>query len=73
MSLLWSIVPAEKVFEGAQVVEGPLREISRDGITMLVREGELGTGRIERIISPNPQDYLKPQWQPGTVVRLGQE
>lgn len=72
MSLLWTIVPMEKVFaDMSQAADPPLREISREGITMLVRAGNEGTGTIERIISPNPQDYLKPQWQPGAVVQLG--
>lgn len=70
MSMLWTIVPIEKVFADLQKVDQPLREVSRDGITMLVREGNQGMGTIERIISPNPQDYLKPQWQPGVVVEL---
>ena len=71
MTLLWTIVPMDKVFEEASKMESPLREISRQGITMMVREGEEGTGIIERIISPNPQDYLRPEWQPGSVVGLG--
>jgi hypothetical protein len=28
------------------------------------------TGRVERLISADPQDYLDPRWQPGAVVSL---
>jgi len=72
VTLLWTIASLDQVFSGYQQTGTPLREIRRQGVTMLVREksGAPGMGEIERIISPNPNDYLRPDLQPGTVIGL---
>jgi len=72
MTLLWTIASLEQVFSGYQQTGTPLREIRRKGVTMLVREinDTPGMGEIERIISPNPRDYLRIDFQPGTVIGL---
>lgn len=70
MSLLWTDVPLEWVFDGMYANTPQLKEITRDGITMLVAPQENGMGRIERIVSPNPRHYLRKDLSPGTMVPL---
>ncbi|KUO96994.1 YlzJ-like family protein [Ferroacidibacillus organovorans] len=68
--ILWSIVSAEEVYEGfgaAQHVK-PLTSISHKGVTMLVEPLGPGSAKIHRLISPNAADYLKAEWQPGSVI-----
>ncbi|MBX5436336.1 MAG: YlzJ-like family protein [Alicyclobacillaceae bacterium] len=72
MSVLWTIAPVEHVFSGLTSHSGSAQwqEIQVEGVTMLVSPAGRGMGRIERLISPNPQDYLRPEWQPGQLVPL---
>ncbi len=60
----------DAVFAG-QLKETPaLREVRAGDVTMLCSIAENGMGRIERLISPRPEDYLNPEWQPGQYVPL---
>ena len=46
------------------------KELERDGATLVVQPLENGKGRLERLISPRASDYLKPEWQPGSIVSM---
>jgi hypothetical protein len=66
MTLFWSVRPFEQVMAASQE-SLQLEEIRLQDVTVLVSNfGE--NVRIERLISPNPNDYLNTSWQPGTVV-----
>lgn len=68
--MLYTIIPYEEVFdEGDQILSS--REISVGGIFMQVQPGDNNSGQIARIISTDPQDYLNPNYQPGTMISLG--
>lgn len=68
--ILYSIIPAEMVFEG---FEGDDRQI---GFIEMEYRGEkvltsaLGGNRyvISRLISTSPKAYLDPAFQPGTII-----
>ncbi|MCL6516224.1 YlzJ-like family protein [Alicyclobacillus sp.] len=67
MSTLWTIVPPEVLFAasgGAVETE----EIEIGGARMVVTPLGRGQARVERLISPDPQHYLRPDWQPGAVI-----
>lgn len=71
MSLLWSIVPTDDVFRTE--VAGPgylVRQLPFAQATMVLSDAGSGMGKIERVISTNPYHYLRPEWQPGSLVRL---
>ncbi|RIV29338.1 hypothetical protein D2Q93_00365 [Alicyclobacillaceae bacterium I2511] len=70
MSLLWSIVPTELVYTNFYEQPPTLVEVQRGGVTMLVSPEQNGMAKMERLISPNPQDYLRKEWQPGTLIHL---
>lgn len=63
-------LPLELVFEGSEMYRPDLVETTVGGVTMLIERTSPVEGRIVRLISPNPQDYLNPQFAPGTAVRF---
>lgn len=69
MMLLWSVVDAAAVFDTGEHREA-LREVVFGHVTMMVSPQDNGMGKIERLISPNALDYLKPEWQPGEMIAL---
>ena len=71
--ILWSVVPAECVFDGfAEPERQPrLEYVEWRGVTMQVEPVGAGRYRIHRLLSPRPEDYLKPEWAPGAWLDLG--
>ncbi len=68
--ILYSIVPPELVFQNFEQ-ENCQRVIDRNGILLLVTDEGTGWGKILRIISTNPADFLNEQYQPGKKIFLG--
>ncbi|MED1784744.1 YlzJ-like family protein [Brevibacillus fortis] len=72
--ILYSIIPMETVFENMEQVEKQeLKEISLGHATMLIEQTGPFEGKIVRLISPNPQDYLKEQFAPGQKIQFQPE
>lgn len=51
--LLWSIMPEDVVWQGFYKIT-PYKEVQREGRFYLLNE----KGKVERLISTNPMDYL---------------
>lgn len=72
MNLLYTIVPPEAIFGMDGGVEGDVGgeelAVEVQGIPMLVEPAGMGCGKVRRILSTNPQDFLDPRWQPGVMV-----
>jgi hypothetical protein len=69
MSILWSIIPTDILFaSNGKADEVELQELQLGHATMVVSPAQFGMAKIERLISPNPRDYLKPEWQPGALI-----
>ncbi len=74
--MLYTIVPPEIIFgEDADEKEGggsgnlsQELEIKKGGASLLVQRLPNGQSRLSRVISTDPQDYLKPEWQPGSLM-----
>lgn len=65
-----TVLPAELIFEGNET-------FSPEYVTMPFERGQVvveplsaTTGRIVQLVSSDIQDYLNPQFQPGTIVEL---
>ncbi len=73
VSLLYTCLPLEQVLENhaAQNVEKDLnyKEINLDDKTLIVEPTGSFEGRLVRLISSNPTDYLNPKFQPGSIIR----
>lgn len=63
----------DAIFAGQYKEPPAMREVRTGDVTMLCSVTENGMGRIERLISPRPSDYLNPEWQPGQFVQLWPE
>ena len=70
--LYYSIVPGEKIFTEEES-ELEFKEVEIAGTRLLLRLTSEGKGKIARVISSNPQEYLDSPYQPGTEVELNLE
>jgi len=67
--MLYSIIPNEEIW--AEDVQSPtFCEMVIGDCKMLVEQLQNGQGRIERILSTDPQHYLDPRYQPGQIIRF---
>ncbi|WP_229776522.1 YlzJ-like family protein [Alicyclobacillus cellulosilyticus] len=67
---MWTIVPASLLWDGFGESSPRWVEVEHEGVTMLVVPQGDGFARLERLISPRPGDYLRPEWQPGARISL---
>ncbi|NLY56244.1 MAG: hypothetical protein GX058_07025 [Firmicutes bacterium] len=68
--MLWTIIPEEIVFEGIDEEYIVTKEIVYQGVLMKVRPCPEADGVvIERLISSDPQVFLRQDLQPGTIIR----
>lgn len=65
--MLWTIVPADMLMDEDDDVS--VAEMSVGAATVVVHVGADGARRVQRLLSTNPADYLRPEWQPGAVWR----
>jgi hypothetical protein len=63
--ILWTVMPLELVF-GEQEASNAYEEIEYAGTKLMVERLSPTEGKIVRIISSNPADFLNPKYQPGT-------
>lgn len=70
ISLHWAAIPAEIVFEGFETMTLNWIETEYQGVKMIVEPFGNGTGRVVRLLSPNPSDYLNANLSPGSVVPI---
>ncbi|MGI6576384.1 MAG: YlzJ-like family protein [bacterium] len=68
--ILYTIIPIDTIMEGLGQIQPEYEEISINGITVLVEQLGLTEGRIVRVISTDPQDFLNPSFQPGTMINF---
>jgi hypothetical protein len=73
--MFYTIVPLEYIFEEEESEDTKLTkkenediEIKREGVSLMVQSSSSGEYQIKRIISTNPNDYLRPEWQPGVIL-----
>ncbi|MGI5839607.1 MAG: YlzJ-like family protein [bacterium] len=68
--MLYTIVPMETVMQGIETFSPTYSEIEQEGRRLLVEPLGLTEARVIRLLSPDAQDYLLPQWQPGSIVKF---
>jgi len=67
--MLYSIIPNEEIW-AEDVQSRTFCEMVIGDCKMLVEQLQNGQGRIERILSTDPQHYLDPRYQPGQIIRF---
>lgn len=69
--MLYTTMPIEAVLEGYDSFKPEYRELDYPGGGKLILEQLSPTeGRLVRLISSNPGDYLRPECQPGSIVNF---
>ncbi len=68
--MLYTITPIEELFPEWFGGEQQFIEIDRGPLHMQVEQFNGVQGRIVRLFSTDPQDYLQPAYQPGMLVNL---
>lgn len=66
--VLWTIVPEEVIFSDYYKAISAYEEINYSGTMLITEILSPGQYRIVRIMSTDPQDFLRPELQPGTVL-----
>lgn len=66
--MLYTIVPYEEIFSGEY--EPKLVEVVRGQMRLQVAPDGRGTARIVRVISSDPNDFLRPAYQPGEMIQI---
>jgi hypothetical protein len=65
-----TIIPPEYLFEQFCAAMPDLQTVDIGGLKMQVEMGKTGYGRVVRLFSTNPNDYLNPCFVPGSIVDL---
>ncbi|CAM3360248.1 YlzJ-like family protein [Marinicrinis lubricantis] len=65
---LYTEVSLNDIFEGHDQLTQALEEIQVEGVTMQVEPMSTGQAKIVRLISSDPNDYLNPRLQPGSII-----
>lgn len=69
--ILYTPMQLELVFEGLEEMQhAPTREVNIDGVPVLIQDTGPGEGRVVRLLSTDPLDYLRSDLYPGAVVKL---
>ena len=66
--ILHTVFPLEQVLEEPHNEKFNFIEMKYAGMTIIVQPFNSTSGKLIRLISVNPNDYLNPQYQPGTIV-----
>lgn len=67
--ILWTPLPIEAVTEGLAPAPAATMEVRVRGRLVEVAPVGAGAGRVVRLHSTDPLDYLSTEFQPGAVVR----
>lgn len=66
--ILYTTMPLQAVLQGLEDMQPSYLEMEVAGSRLLVEETGLGQGRIVRLLSTDPQDYLNPTLEPGRTI-----
>lgn len=70
---MWTIMPEEVIWEGFEEDKRQLLEVEWRGVKMLVEPTGFTQATVVRLLSTDPADYLRPELQPGSVLRYNSE
>ncbi|AKG35160.1 YlzJ-like family protein [Paenibacillus durus] len=66
--ILYSVISADQVWEGAIKASPPFREVTVQGIVMQVEPLDEGRARIVRLLQCPLHRYLEPGLAPGQII-----
>ena len=65
---MWTIIPPELIWEGVEEKQKDLLHLEWQGVQVLVEPLQFAQGRIVRLLSTEPNDFLRPELQPGSII-----
>ncbi len=68
--IMYTSMPLELVYEGFDDFRPQYEEIEYNGVHMVIEPTGKNQARIVRLLSPDPQDYLNPDYFPGTLIHF---
>lgn len=67
--IIYSVMPMERIMENMEETKYNYLEMEIDGVQMVVEQiPNTSEAKIVRLMSPNPQHYLNPQYMPGQKI-----
>lgn len=66
----YTAMPMELIMEGYSDFSPKYEEITKNGQLLLIEPISFNRGKIVRLFSSNPQDYMNPSLQPGEIINL---
>ncbi|HEY3423166.1 MAG TPA: YlzJ-like family protein [Negativicutes bacterium] len=66
--ILWTVMPLEAVMGNVDNAAPPYEEMQYAGMKIVIEKIDSAQCRIVRLMTTDPQDYLRPELQPGTVL-----
>lgn len=67
--MIYSIIPPEEIWDESNA-DPTFREVDINGCLMQVEQLTATRGRVVRLLSTDPQDFLNPSYQPGSFLNL---
>ncbi|ACA59345.1 YlzJ-like family protein [Candidatus Desulforudis audaxviator] len=68
--ILYTVLDIESVLGEPAGAEGVLENAVVDGVPVLVRRSKAGNVFLERVLSTDPYDFLRPELTPGSTLYL---
>ncbi|NMB45892.1 MAG: hypothetical protein GX998_05705 [Firmicutes bacterium] len=68
--MMWTIIPPEIIWEGVEDKPKELLQLKWQGVQVLVEPLQFAQGKIIQLLSTEPNDFLKPELQPGSIINL---
>ena len=69
--ILYTPMQLELVLEGLEEMKHPeVREVTINGVQILIEDIGSGQGKVQKVLSTRPEDYLKPEFTPGAKIQL---
>lgn len=65
--ILWTVMPIEAIFQNNDTTTS-YEQIEYAGVKMEVEKVSNNQSRIVRLLSTDPQDYLRDEIRPGTIL-----
>ncbi|SJZ31594.1 YlzJ-like family protein [Selenihalanaerobacter shriftii] len=66
----YSIIPGDMIFTEEEENEVELLEVEVNGVTMVIDQTEIDKGKVVKVISSDPQDYMQLDYQPGNKIEF---
>lgn len=71
--ILYTPMQLELVVEGLEEMKEPAaRLVEIGGVPLIIEDTGPGEGKVVRLLSTDPQDYLLPALYPGAVIKFQQ-